>query len=67
MNQDFQFTRRKNIAGKMSFYRNIVLSFYRNIACQNRSSDEGLTFLIDSIEKFLFVKLGKEPESLDVY
>ncbi len=26
----------------MSFYQNIALSFYRNIACQNRLSDEGL-------------------------
>ncbi len=34
MNRDFQFTWRKNIAGKMSFYR--------NIARQNRSADEGL-------------------------
>ncbi len=42
MNWEFQFTWRKNIAGKMSFYRNITLSFYRNIARQNCSSDEGL-------------------------
>jgi hypothetical protein len=34
---------KKNIAGKMSFYRNIALSFYGNIARQNRSSDEGLS------------------------
>ncbi len=26
----------------MSFYRNIALFFYRNIAHQNRLSDEGL-------------------------
>jgi hypothetical protein len=42
MNRDFQFTWRKTIAGKMSFYHNIALSFYRNIAHQNRSFDEGL-------------------------
>ncbi len=42
MNRDFQFTRRKNIAGKMSFYCNIALSFHRNIACENCSSDEDL-------------------------
>ncbi len=33
---------KKNIAGKMSFYLIIAMSFYRNIACQNRSSDKSL-------------------------
>ncbi len=32
MNWEFQFTWRKNIAGKMSFYPNIALCFYRKIA-----------------------------------
>jgi hypothetical protein len=27
----------------LSFYRNIALSLYRKIACENCSSDEGLT------------------------
>jgi hypothetical protein len=30
------------LSQKLSLYRNIALSQYRNIACQNRSSDEGL-------------------------
>ncbi len=31
----------------MSFYPNIDLSFYSNIACQNRTSDKGLTLNLD--------------------
>ncbi len=42
MNGEIKFTWRKNIAGKMSFYHNIVISFYHNIAHQNCSSDKGL-------------------------
>ncbi len=34
MNRDFQFTWRKNIARKMSFYYNIALSFYHYFACR---------------------------------
>ncbi len=34
---------KKNIGGKMSFYLNIFLSFYCNIACENCLSDEYLT------------------------
>jgi hypothetical protein len=42
MNQDFQFTWRKKYCRKNVFLCNIALSFYHNIARQNRSSDEGL-------------------------
>ncbi len=35
-----QYFDKKNIA--LSHYHFITISFYSNIACQNRSSDEGL-------------------------
>jgi hypothetical protein len=35
-----QYSDQKEIA--LSIYCNIALSFYHNIACENRSSDEGL-------------------------
>jgi hypothetical protein len=38
-----QYFDKKNIA--LLHYRFIAISFYYNIACQNRLSDEGLTFL----------------------
>ncbi len=43
MNQDFQFTWRKKYCQENVFLCNSALSFYRNIARQNRSSDKGLS------------------------
>jgi hypothetical protein len=37
----------------MTFYRNIALSFYHNIACQNCSSDKGLR---ETITKYDMIK-----------
>ncbi len=43
----------RNIA--LSIYCNISLSFYRNIACVNRSSDEGLTQIWQTWFNFTFL------------
>ncbi len=50
MNWDFQFTWRKNIAGKMSFYC--------NIACQNCSCDESQSMAKDKIVLFNLLQNG---------
>ncbi len=50
------FEKQKQYFDKKLLYRTIALSqyfFYRNIACQNRSSDEGLNV---AKELILFIK-----------
>ncbi len=40
----------------LSYYCNVSLSFYRNIACENRSSDEGLRLTKNLLTQNLGVK-----------
>ncbi len=50
---------------KISFYCNIALSFYLNIACENRSSDEGLS-VYSMYEGFdVWVLIGENELSRD--
>ncbi len=47
----------------MSFYCNIALSFYGKIACENRSSDEGLRQKIWQVHKYFYQKYTKTNDS----